>query len=94
MTCPSQGNEVQPAGRPSRLPLSLGRGLAQAIEGALAALDAAAAPLFFWLEVSRTIERLSALDDAALRRRGLTREEIVPSVYEAARAEWDRKRSP
>lgn len=87
MTCPSQGDDVQSAERPARFRLSLGKGV-------LTALDAAAAPIFFWQSVSRTIQQLSDLDDAALRRRGLTREEIVPSVYEAASTERDRKRSP
>jgi hypothetical protein len=66
--------------------------VAEAARGALAAIDAAVAGLLFWREVSRRIEHLLTLDDAALRRRGLDRSEIVPAVFRAARARRDRRR--
>jgi hypothetical protein len=58
---------------------------------ALAAVDDAVAGLLFWHEVSRTIETLLTLDDASLRRRGFARNEVVPAVFRAARARWQRR---
>jgi hypothetical protein len=59
------------------------------VKRALAAVEAAVAGLLFWHDVSRRIEGLLILDDASLRRRGLERNEVVPTVFQAARARWD-----
>ena len=53
----------------------------------LAAAEAALGTLFFWRGVSATIQRLSMMDDAALKAMGIERQEIVPWAYEAAMAE-------
>lgn len=80
---------------PHRGAPSLGAALkpfAAATRRAFSAVDAAVASLFFWHDVSRRIEGLMILDDAALKRRGLDRNEIVPAVYRAARTRWALRR--
>lgn len=88
--------EAASRGAPQRGLPSLGtalKPLAAATRRALAAAEAAVAAFFFWHDVSRRIEGLMALDDAALKRRGLERNEIVPAVFRSARARRDRRRA-
>jgi hypothetical protein len=61
---------------------------------AFAAAEDALAAFFFWHGVSRKIERLLALDDAALQRLGIARNEIVPTVCREARARRRRSSHP
>ena len=56
-----------------------------AAQRAVAAAEAALAGFFYWHEVSHRIERLSALDDGALQRLGIARNEIVATVCRDAR---------
>ena len=72
-------------GKPSRSWTKGGRWLAKLITRAITAAEDAVAKLLYWQEVSRTIQRLSLLDDARLAAMGLERSEIVSKVYNAAR---------
>jgi len=87
MNCPPDSHGLQHDGSASGRPAPA----AGLIERGFAAIGNAVAPLFFWQSVSRTIQQLSALNDAELQRRGLAREEIVPWVYRSACAEQARK---
>lgn len=81
--------KCQAGGRPSRIAV---RSPAALLRRGLAIVEDWVAYLLHWQSVSRRISRLSALSDAELERLGIERHEIVAEVFEAARAEWDRRR--
>lgn len=92
-----EGAEIAAQARAARRPagFSLGGVLklaVGAVKRAMEVVEGAVAGLLFWHDVSRRIEGLLTLDDAALRRRGLERNEIVSAVFRTARERWDRRR--
>ena len=101
MTYPTQSHGMRWAGDRSngpsarrgnvRAPGAMVRSATVLIRRAAAAADGILARIAHWQSVSRTIERLSTLNDAALRRKGLERSDIVAAVYQAAEAERAKK---